>query len=84
MADGAWDLTRSMAFPITSPKKIPAVGTRSSIIIEPSRSALVIIDMQSEPTPTSVLNTNSLPHANFTRFNVNIVGVDKTISFTLH
>lgn len=49
MADGVWDLTRSLAFPTTTPKTIQALGTRKSIIIEPSRSALVMIDMQSEP-----------------------------------
>lgn len=42
-----WDLTRSARLPVTSPKKIPCNGQRKEILIEPSRSALVIIDMQS-------------------------------------
>ncbi|KAL1988694.1 hypothetical protein VTN96DRAFT_8394 [Rasamsonia emersonii] len=41
-----WDLTRSARLPVTSPKKIPCNGQRKEILIEPSRSALVIIDMQ--------------------------------------
>ncbi|KAI9712656.1 MAG: hypothetical protein M1820_001277 [Bogoriella megaspora] len=41
-----WDLTRSTALPTTSPKAIPMSGSRKTAIIEPSRSALVIIDMQ--------------------------------------
>jgi hypothetical protein len=41
-----FDLTRSLVAPITSPLSIPMTGTRKTAIIEPSRSALVIIDMQ--------------------------------------
>ncbi|PNS18438.1 T-complex protein 1 subunit gamma [Sphaceloma murrayae] len=43
-----YDLTRSSVLPVTSPKTLSNVftGSRKSAIIEPSRSALVIIDMQ--------------------------------------
>ncbi|KAK1585998.1 isochorismatase hydrolase [Colletotrichum navitas] len=41
-----WDLTRSARMATTSPKEIPMSGKRASAIIEPSRSAFVIIDMQ--------------------------------------
>ncbi|KAL9094480.1 MAG: hypothetical protein Q9165_003330 [Trypethelium subeluteriae] len=41
-----FDLTRSDRLPTTSPKTIPMSGSRPTAIIEPSRSALVIIDMQ--------------------------------------
>lgn len=41
-----WDLTRSDRMPVTSPKTIPFLGSRAAATIEPSRSALVIIDMQ--------------------------------------
>ncbi|KAF2642861.1 Isochorismatase hydrolase [Massarina eburnea CBS 473.64] len=41
-----YDLTRSLIYPVTTPLTIPATGSRKSAIIEPSRSALVIIDMQ--------------------------------------
>jgi len=44
--NGTFDLTRSNQVPVTSPKVLPMFGSRSEIIIEPSRSALVIIDMQ--------------------------------------
>ena len=42
----SWDLTRSDRMPVTTPKTIPLLGRRSAATIEPSRSALVIIDMQ--------------------------------------
>jgi hypothetical protein len=42
-----WDLTRSDRAPVTTPYKIPCNGKRKEMLIEPSRSALVIIDMQS-------------------------------------
>ncbi|KAK4992533.1 hypothetical protein LTR50_001075 [Elasticomyces elasticus] len=41
-----YDLTRSDRMPVTSPKVIPMMASRKTAIIEPSRSALVIIDMQ--------------------------------------
>jgi nicotinamidase-related amidase len=45
--DGVFDLTRSDRVAVTSPKKITNMaGSRKSAIIEPSRSGLVIIDMQ--------------------------------------
>lgn len=46
LPNGTYDLTRSAVAPVTSPKTIPMSGTRQAAIIEPSRSALVIIDMQ--------------------------------------
>jgi nicotinamidase-related amidase len=46
MANGTFDLTRSDRSPVTSPKILPMMGSRSSIKIEPNRTALVIIDMQ--------------------------------------
>lgn len=39
------DLTRSLYLPTTNPVTIPMNGSRKAAIIEPSRSALVIIDM---------------------------------------
>ncbi|KAI9692399.1 MAG: hypothetical protein M1822_006630 [Bathelium mastoideum] len=44
--DTVYDLTRSDRLPTTSPKTIPMSGSRKYATIEPSRSALVIIDMQ--------------------------------------
>lgn len=44
LPNGTVDLTRSQRSPVTSPKVLPMTG--SSIIIEPNRTALVIIDMQ--------------------------------------
>ena len=41
-----WDLTRSDRMPVTSPKVIPMLGQRKEAVIEPNRTALVIIDMQ--------------------------------------
>ena len=41
-----YDLTRSDRMPTTSPKTIPMLGFRKEAIIEPNRTALVIIDMQ--------------------------------------
>ncbi|RFU33073.1 hypothetical protein B7463_g3307, partial [Scytalidium lignicola] len=41
-----WDLTRSDRKAVTTPYKIPCHGSRKEILIEPSRSALVIVDMQ--------------------------------------
>lgn len=46
MPNGTWDLTRSNVSAVTAPKVIPFSGSRSSAIIEPSRSVLCIIDMQ--------------------------------------
>ena len=45
-SNGTFDLTRSDRIAVTSPKVLPMSGSRKEIIIEPSRSALVIIDMQ--------------------------------------
>ena len=44
--NGTFDLTRSARSAVTSPKVLPMSGSRPEIIIEPTRSALVIIDMQ--------------------------------------
>ncbi len=41
-----WDLTRSDRMPVTSPKTIPMLGYREKAIIEPNRTAMVIVDMQ--------------------------------------
>ncbi|TVY75821.1 Peroxyureidoacrylate/ureidoacrylate amidohydrolase [Lachnellula suecica] len=41
-----WDLTRSAREPSPTTYTIPCNGARKSIVIEPTRSALVIIDMQ--------------------------------------
>ncbi|KAF7197946.1 Aquaglycerol porin AQY3 [Pseudocercospora fuligena] len=41
-----WDLTRSSISPTTSPKTIPMLGFREKAIIEPNRTAFVIVDMQ--------------------------------------
>lgn len=46
LPNGTWDLTRSDRSPTTSPKILPMMGRRSSIKIEPNRTALVVIDMQ--------------------------------------
>ena len=44
--DGVYDLTRSSVAPVTNPVEIPMSGRRKTALVEPSRSALVIIDMQ--------------------------------------
>lgn len=41
-----YDLTRSDRMPVTTPKHLPMIGSRKNAIIEPSRSAFVIVDMQ--------------------------------------
>ncbi|KAK4543522.1 hypothetical protein LTR36_005417 [Oleoguttula mirabilis] len=41
-----YDLTRSDRMPVTSPKLIPMIGSRKQAIIEPNRTAMVIVDMQ--------------------------------------
>jgi len=46
LGNDTYDLTRSMVAPTTKPVTIPMTGSRKRAIIEPSRSALVIIDMQ--------------------------------------
>lgn len=46
LGNKSFDLTRSLIAPTTKPVTIPMTGSRKSAIIEPSRSALVIIDMQ--------------------------------------
>ncbi|KAK4935275.1 hypothetical protein LTR10_023642 [Elasticomyces elasticus] len=56
MPNGTWDLTRSQSAPVTSPKVLPMLD--SSIMIEPNRSALVIIDMQN-----FFLHPDLSPHA---------------------
>ncbi|KAH7350514.1 Isochorismatase-like protein [Rhexocercosporidium sp. MPI-PUGE-AT-0058] len=45
-ASGLWDLTRSARQAVTKTHTIPCSGSKQSISIEASRSALVIIDMQ--------------------------------------
>lgn len=44
--NGTFDLTRPDRSPITQPRVLPMFGSRKEIIIKPTRSALVIIDMQ--------------------------------------
>lgn len=46
LGNDTYDLTRSMVAPTTKPVTIPMTGSRKRAVIEPSRSALVIIDMQ--------------------------------------
>lgn len=46
LGNDTYDLTRSMIATTTRPVTIPMSGSRKRAIIEPSRSALVIIDMQ--------------------------------------
>jgi nicotinamidase-related amidase len=46
LSNGTYDLTRSELAEVTSPRTIPCTGPRQSALIEPSRSVLVIIDMQ--------------------------------------
>lgn len=59
VTSGLWDLTRSAREPSTTTYTIPCNGARKSIVIEPTRSALVIIDMQSEfPLIAQDLYTN--------------------------
>lgn len=41
-----WDLTRSARMAVTSPKTIPMLGMRKTAIIEPNRTAYIIVDMQ--------------------------------------
>jgi hypothetical protein len=54
-----YDLTRSDRMPTTNPITIPFSGSRKAAKIEPSRSALVIIDMQN-----FFLHPDLSPHAN--------------------
>jgi len=65
-ATGLWDLTRSAREPTTTPKTIPCTGSKKSILIEPSRSALVIIDMQNYflhpgPSPAATAGRGVVP-----------------------
>ncbi|KAH7560287.1 Isochorismatase-like protein [Bipolaris maydis] len=46
IGNDTYDLTRSMVAPTTKPVTIPMTGSRKQAVIEPSRSALIIIDMQ--------------------------------------
>ena len=46
VATSTWDLTRSDRMAVTSPKTIPMLGMRKTAIIEPNRTAYVIVDMQ--------------------------------------
>lgn len=46
LGNKTFDLTRSLYLQTTTPLTIPMTGSRRSAVIEPSRSALVIIDMQ--------------------------------------
>ncbi|KAI7214934.1 Pre-mRNA-splicing factor [Hortaea werneckii] len=41
-----YDLTRSDRMPVSSSKTIPMIGSRERAIIEPNRTAMVIVDMQ--------------------------------------
>ncbi|GAB7361605.1 hypothetical protein MBLNU230_g1657t1 [Neophaeotheca triangularis] len=41
-----YDLTRSNRMPTSTPKTIPMLGKREKAVIEPQRTALVIVDMQ--------------------------------------
>ena len=41
-----YDLTRSDRMPVTSPKTIPMLGRRKQALIEPNRTAMIIVDMQ--------------------------------------
>ncbi|EMF10803.1 Isochorismatase hydrolase [Sphaerulina musiva SO2202] len=45
-ASSTWDLTRSARMAVTSPKTIPMLGMRKTAIIEPNRTAYIIVDMQ--------------------------------------
>ncbi|KAH8424294.1 uncharacterized protein LDX57_002047 [Aspergillus melleus] len=48
-SDGVYDLTRSDVMNVTEPKRLTnMLGSRKTAIIEPSRTALVMIDMQSD------------------------------------
>ncbi|KAI7559615.1 Pre-mRNA-splicing factor [Hortaea werneckii] len=44
--DTTFDLTRSDRMPVSCPKTIPMIGSRERAIIEPNRTAMVIVDMQ--------------------------------------
>lgn len=41
-----YDLTRSDRLAVTAPKVIPMIGSRKQAVIEPNRTAMVIVDMQ--------------------------------------
>ncbi|KAL8386858.1 hypothetical protein RB595_010338 [Gaeumannomyces hyphopodioides] len=58
----SWDLTRSARLPTPNPKTIPMLGGRESAIIEPSRSAFIIVDMQN-----FFLHPNMTPSASLGR-----------------
>lgn len=65
LGNKTFDLTRSLYLPTTAPLTIPMNGTRKSAIIEPSRSALIIIDMQNyflhpELSPRAVGGRNAI------------------------
>lgn len=45
LENGTFDLTRSDAMPVTTPKLVTFSGLRPSAIIEPTRSVLCIVDM---------------------------------------
>ena len=62
--EGAFDLTRSARMETTAPKTLPTTGSRGPIIVEPSRTALVIIDMQSIlPQPLLQIPILAVPKA---------------------
>jgi hypothetical protein len=46
LGNKTYDLTRSLYLPTTQTLTVPMTGSRKKAIIEPSRSALIIIDMQ--------------------------------------
>lgn len=58
----AWDLTRSARLPAPNPKTIKMLGSRASAVIEPSRSAFIIVDMQN-----FFLHPNMTPSASLGR-----------------
>lgn len=44
--DTTYDLTRSDRMPVSTPKTVPMIGSRERAIIEPNRTAMIIVDMQ--------------------------------------
>jgi len=74
-SSGLWDLTRSAREPAPNTYTIPCHGSKKSIKIEASRSALVIIDMQN-----FFLHPGLSPKANAGRGVVNAT-VDMVLAF---
>ncbi|KAI6863155.1 Pre-mRNA-splicing factor [Hortaea werneckii] len=44
--DTTYDLTRSDRMPVSTPRTVPMIGSRERAIIEPNRTAMIIVDMQ--------------------------------------